>query len=181
MQTTRFPIFRGSFHLPNMRWQVPNIVVITPAGMINQKYKLMQVAHRQKCSDTANLVDNNNKFPNKFFTYMKINQIQFEKEHETDVLFPNKKIASNKNSWQWLNNVWFRHFKQYDSTKDMKPGATQMRPTVCWWEDWGGMSVNSGNKLITVFDETFTCINPRVWIWSLGMTNNGLGSNFFLG
>ena len=59
--------------------------------MINQKYKLMQVAHRQKCSDTANLVDNNNKFPNKFFTYMKINQIQFEKEHETDVLFPNKK------------------------------------------------------------------------------------------
>ena len=46
-------MFRGSFQVLDMRWQVQKLVFVTPADMIDQKNQLKQVAQRQKCSKTA--------------------------------------------------------------------------------------------------------------------------------
>ena len=53
MKTSKSPVFRGGFQVPNMRWQVQKLVFVTPADMIDQKNQLKQVAQRQKCSKTA--------------------------------------------------------------------------------------------------------------------------------
>ena len=46
-------MFRGSFQVLDMRWQVQKLVFVTPADMIDQKNQLKQVAQRQKCSKKA--------------------------------------------------------------------------------------------------------------------------------
>ena len=46
-------MFRGNFQVLNMRWQVENLVFVTPADMIDQKYHSKRMTQRQKCSKTA--------------------------------------------------------------------------------------------------------------------------------
>ena len=53
VKTSKSPVFRGGFQVPNMRWQVQKLVFVTPADMIDQKYQSKQMTQRQKCSKTA--------------------------------------------------------------------------------------------------------------------------------
>ena len=46
-------MFRGSFRVLNLRWRVQNLVFPSPAGMIDQRNQLKQVAQCKKCSKSA--------------------------------------------------------------------------------------------------------------------------------
>ena len=46
-------MFRGSFRVPNMSWQVQKLVLLTAADMIDQKNQMREVAECQKYSKTA--------------------------------------------------------------------------------------------------------------------------------
>ena len=46
-------MFRGSFRVPNMRWQVQKLVLLTAADMIDHENQLREVAQCQKFSKTA--------------------------------------------------------------------------------------------------------------------------------
>ena len=46
-------MIRGSFQVPNMRWRVQKLVLLTAADMIDQKNQLREVAQCQKYSKTA--------------------------------------------------------------------------------------------------------------------------------
>ena len=66
MKTSKSPVFRGGFQVPNMRWQVQKLVFVTPADMIDQKYQSKQMTQRQKCSKTAVEVEKSDSFWEKY-------------------------------------------------------------------------------------------------------------------
>ena len=49
VKTSKSPVFRGGFRVPNMRWQVQKLVFGTLADMIDQKNQLKQVTQCEKC------------------------------------------------------------------------------------------------------------------------------------
>ena len=53
LKTLKSPMFRGSFRVPNMSWQVQKLVLLTAADMIDQKNQMREVAECQKYSKTA--------------------------------------------------------------------------------------------------------------------------------
>ena len=53
LKTSKSPMIRGSFQVPNMRWRVQKLVLLTAADMIDQKNQLREVAQCQKYSKTA--------------------------------------------------------------------------------------------------------------------------------
>ena len=46
-------MIRGSFQVPNMRWRVQKLVLLTAADMIDQKNQSREVAQCKKYSKTA--------------------------------------------------------------------------------------------------------------------------------
>ena len=57
LKTSKSPMFSGSFRVPNMRWRVQKLVLLTAADMIDQKNQLREVAQCQKYSKTADEVE----------------------------------------------------------------------------------------------------------------------------
>ena len=53
LKTSKSPVFRGGFWVPNMRWQVQKLVFGTLADMIDQKNQLKQVTQCTKCEKSA--------------------------------------------------------------------------------------------------------------------------------
>ena len=53
LKTSKSPMFSGSFRVPNMRWRVQKLVLLTAADMVDQKNQLREVAQCQKYSKTA--------------------------------------------------------------------------------------------------------------------------------
>ena len=59
-------MIRGSFQVPNMRWRVQKLVLLTAADMIDQKNQLREVAQCQKYSKTAAEVEKSDNFWRKY-------------------------------------------------------------------------------------------------------------------
>ena len=55
--TSKSPVFRGGFWVPNMRWQVQKLVLGTLADMIDQNNQLKQVTQCTKCEKSADEVE----------------------------------------------------------------------------------------------------------------------------
>ena len=66
LKTSKPPVFRGGFWVPNMRWQVQKLVFGTAADMIDQKNQLKQVTQCKKCEKTAVEVEKSDSFLEKY-------------------------------------------------------------------------------------------------------------------